>query len=136
MGNIDLNAARRARAEAGIERHTLTIDDEELELPLELPVELIEAVVRAQSGDVAAFQDAMVAVFGEETYGRLRSAHRLSIEDLVFAMETAMDLYGVTMGESPASPPSSPSTTAPSRPTSDASTPSTSETPSPAETQS
>lgn len=131
MGTIDLNAARAARAEAGgLEEKTLVVGDDTYPLPSELPVALLEAVIRAQAGDIAAFQDAMVALFGAETYSELVAKHRLSVEDLVFAIEAVVDDYGVTLGESPASAASSGTTTPPSRPTSGGTTAQTSEKPS------
>lgn len=125
---IDLNAARAARAEARKESpSTIVIGEDEYELPVEMPVALLEAFGRAQNGDGSGFTDGVIALLGSrETYESLLEKHNLTMEDLVEVMEGAMASYGVTPGESPASPSSSPATTRPSRPTSSASTKSTS----------
>lgn len=129
---IDLNAARAARAEArGDESSVIVIGDNEYPLPPEMPVSLLEAFGRAQSGDASGFTDGVIALLGsEEIYRTLLDEHVLTMEDLLEVMEGAMAAYGVTPGESKGSSSSSPSTTSPSNPTSSATSAPTSETPS------
>lgn len=130
---IDLNAARAARREAREDDSpdVVVIGDDEYELPLEMPVALLEAFGRAQSGDASGFTDGVIAILGSrEVYEELVEKHHITMDDLVEVMEGAMSSYGVSPGESQASPSSSPATTRPSRPTSSASTKRTSAKPS------
>lgn len=120
---IDLNEKRAARlAERGGEPTVIVIDEAEYVIADELPVALLDVIGDVQGGNFAAISAAMVAIFGEDTWEALRANHRLSIDDLVDILDDVTEGYGVTMGESSASPTSSTDTSTPSRPTSSGTT--------------
>lgn len=93
MGGIDLDAARAARLEALDERY-FTFKAERFELPAECPFECIEAATRLGGGDNEALGDFMRGLLGDEGYDRFR-AHRPSIADLEFLVESLLVEYGV-----------------------------------------
>lgn len=119
---IDLNALRAARAEAAGEPIILTVGDEDVELPPEMPLAVATGFARLASGDPTGIDDALGALLGPES-NRIITEHSLTLTDLMELMEAAGALYGVTVGESSASAPSSPPAPRPSKPTSSATTP-------------
>ena len=94
--SIDLDAARAARAEAGAEPVSLTFGDRSIELPVEMPADF---ALQLSVGD---FRGAVDALLGEEAewFFDLRP----SLDDLKALADGASEVYGLTEGESGASP--------------------------------
>lgn len=119
---IDLNAARRARAEAraaaGEDAPALVVGDPEevYELPPELPLAILDGFAMAAGAQDAegnldpsalkGLEEAFAALFGgADVYAELKARHGLSIDDLL----TVFDAYGIdssALGGSSASAPS------------------------------
>lgn len=115
---IDLDAARRARAEAKaeagetVEGPLVLIDGEELELPAELPVAALTAFgalfsVVAGTGDdddranlaaLGTLEEAAASLFGE-TWPTLK-AKGLSFPDLEYLLGEALSSYGISLPNS------------------------------------
>jgi hypothetical protein len=98
MANIDLNAARRARAEKQAEPKTVTFGDPEqtVELPQEASFEFAEAL---QAGDVRQAITLVLNGHAEAFF-----AATPSLDDVKTFLEGLGDMYaGLEAGESPAS---------------------------------
>lgn len=106
--SLDLDARRKARV--GTPK-TLKFEGETYELVPSLPIMVGEHLVK---GDMLA---AFGLLFGDEVAADL--APRMDVDDLT---DICTELYGVTLGESPASSASSKKSGGRSRPTSKAST--------------
>lgn len=116
---LDLDALAAERAEGRGEPPTFAFKGQTFELPLEMPVAVVEAWMA--DADAFTFGKALLGDEWERFYA-LRPTR-----DDVFALAGRLSvLYGVTEGESSASGSPSASTSATSRPTSSASTTSTS----------
>lgn len=112
---IDLDAARAARAEARrkagkVGPPVVRLLGQEWPLPAELPAETAHAFGALAAGDYSALGPGMEALFGD-SWEKLHQAAKdsgepLSLEDEAFLLEEAMDRYGMTLPESPASAPS------------------------------
>lgn len=102
---IDLDARRAARAEkrGDTQPDVVAVGGDTYELPVELPVGVIDAFGRASSGDLSGFTDGVKALVGDEAFGELMARHHLSMEDLEVILTAAMETYGVRLGESSAS---------------------------------
>lgn len=123
MAELDLNAAHRARREqTGSAPHLLTLGKAVFELPVSPPAAVLLAVGRLQKGELYALEDALAALFGERLNEALAEGFQLEDLEPIFG-----DLYGLSLGESPASDSSSSTNGSTSRPTSSASTRSTSQ---------
>jgi len=140
--DLDLNAARAARAEArGESSNVLVVGDDRYALPAEMPAAVLDGFMRANAGDFSGVIDALRLVFGTRTelvdsvvegeppipvvtaiYDELVVTHHLTMDDLVWVLEHVMSSYGVTLGESSGSPTSSTGGGTPSSPTSAATT--------------
>ena len=121
---IDLDAARKARAEArgdGGDPPRVLIGGELIDLPAELPADALAAIgglmileeggganELAQLGALAGLNDACSAFFGD-AFDRIRSSAPggLSLDDLEVLLGGAFEVYGVNLGESGASASSS-----------------------------
>jgi hypothetical protein len=114
--DLDLDAARAARAETRGETPTVTIGGETFTLPPELPMRYIWA-----NDDM----DALKALFDGQL-DRFLSVVELTTEDIRALIAGMPSLYGVGSGESLASAGSSGNGSNRSRPTSGGSTASTS----------
>lgn len=120
--SLDLDALRAQRAEARGEPKTFRANGTVWTLPDELPLEV--GIHMAQGNTLAALEGALGDQWVEFRKGNF------SVNDFR-ALADGMDaIYGVEMGESPASPSSSSSNGSRSRPTSNGSTRSTSRKPS------
>lgn len=86
MGNIDTDAARRARAEVTGERHTWTVNGETLELPVELPYTFAEHLVERD------FRSAITDLVGKEKAGELL-ASGLTTADIYEFCDQIAKLY-------------------------------------------
>jgi hypothetical protein len=118
--HVDLDElAAAARAEAKGEHPTITFKDETFVLPVEMPLEVVEAWM--DDADAVTFAKAL---FGDD-YERFKSLHP-SQQDVFRLAGQLKALFGVSQGESKASGVSSGSTGESSRPTSNARTRSTS----------
>jgi len=129
MGRIDLNEARqKRRAERGGDDNELVVGSDVYPLPAELPIAVLEHVIGAQAGDLGQMSNVFAVMLGgEDTYEELKAKHGLTVDDLMEILDQTLDVYGVAVPESPASPPSSTATSTPLRPTSSASTAPTSD---------
>lgn len=108
---IDLDAARRARAEArGDQIVEVQLGGKKYRLPDELPAETVHAFGALIQGDYSGLGTGMEALFGDkwdELHTDARAAGQpLSLEDETFLLEQAFELYGMPLPESPASAPS------------------------------
>lgn len=121
---IDLDAARKARAEARaraagedeVKPPALRLEGEDHPMPHEMPLSCLTAfgevmaLRNAQEGDEldsSSFDkmtDAVRELIGPVAFGAVQPS--LSIEDLMFLLTEAMELYGFALGESVASEPS------------------------------
>lgn len=95
--SIDLDAARAARAEIADEPVRLTFDGKTIELPVEMPADF--ALLLAD-GD---FRGATTALLGDDNTGWFFDL-RPSLDDLKALTKGAGEVYGLTAGESEASP--------------------------------
>jgi hypothetical protein len=119
MGELDLDAARAARAEARGEPPTVTLGGETFTLPVEIPMRYIWALVEGDD------MDALKVLFNGQLDRFL--ATEPSGQDIVALVAGVPKLYGMaSQGESPASAGSSSNGSSRSRPTSPATTKSTS----------
>ena len=117
---IDLDAARAARRDARRERAgedapltpVLVLNGEDLPLAEELPLSCLTAFGElvalrdVKAGDevdvsaIAGLEAATAELFGPEVFARVKAGPpAMSVEDLMFLLEQAMELYGFTMGE-------------------------------------
>lgn len=113
---LNLDAARAARAEVAGEPPVIVFGGERFTLPRELPADF---ALRAAAGDL---QDALSALFDDDDATRERFwALKPSLNDVLALVEGIGGLYGFDgLGESSASGDSSATTSSPSRPTSPA----------------
>lgn len=93
---IDLDAARRARAETNGEPIEIEFGGERFELPPEAPWEMVRASMHGDS------DGALVALLGSDAYDRLL-ALRPSFKDIEALMDQVTKEYGLAeQGEVPA----------------------------------
>lgn len=92
---VDLDAMRAARAEVEQEPVVIRFGGEEFTLPPEMPVGL---PVYAQSGDL---EGVLATLFGDEAR---RFMSRASVQDVHDLVDGVLEVYGLTEGESDASP--------------------------------
>lgn len=120
MSEIDLDAARAARAEARGEPHHLKLGGDKFELPGELPWDYFDIL---DTGDMKAALKMLLNGTFERFWG-----HDPTTDDMQLLATSVPALYGFGKGhpESSASGGSSAPTGKPSRPTSPAGTTSTS----------
>lgn len=112
MSHVDLDARRKAReSEAQGERHTITLDGATFTLPREMPLAFAYYL---QNMDLLKAANVLV---GKDNAERFLEANP-SDKDL----EDIIELYGVGLGESSASPRSSKNAGKKSKPTSAGST--------------
>ena len=111
MARIDLDAKRAARDEATNTPHEVTLGGDTFILPARIPLEVIDLMAEG------AFREAFGVLLDDPGQVERFFAHRPDDGDL----EDIMGLYG-QLGESSASPTSSPSSGRRSRPTSTATT--------------
>lgn len=115
---INLDAARAARAEqraaSGVEPITVAVGDSVYRLPDEMPVAVLEAAARLDAiddehaGEVPQLVTECVShLVGAEVYAELIAVHHLTLEDLRDLLGAVATEYGLSLGESPASAPSS-----------------------------
>lgn len=119
MGELDLDAARAARAEARGEAPTVTLGGETFTLPAELPMRYVWTLVEGDD------MDALKVLFDGQLDRFLATVP--TREDILALVAGVPTLYGLaSQGESPASAGSSNNGSSRSRPTSPAVTRSTS----------
>lgn len=105
MPKIDLDAARAARREArGGDPIELVVGGQTFTLPDEMPLAALEAFALAMGGQPAALIDGLGHLIGEENAATIRAQYELSLDDLLVIFEGASEAYGMTQGESSASP--------------------------------
>lgn len=115
MGELDLDAARAARAEARGESPTVTLGGETFILPAELPMRYVWTLVEGDD------MDALKVLFNGQLERFL--ATDPTREDILALVAGVPKLYGLaSQGESPASAGSSSNGSSRSRPTSPATT--------------
>jgi hypothetical protein len=119
MANLDLDAARHARREAGGEPPTVTFGGEQFTLPVEVPLSFADLLVK---GEVV---EAIVALLGADQATRFMD-HGPTIPDFETLAEQFGGLYGLSLGEASPWPGSSNGIGTRLRPTSNAATGSTS----------
>jgi hypothetical protein len=108
-GQVDLDAARAARAETNGEHPTVKFGDTVFELPIEMPFGIVESVNAMQaaqeSSDGYAVTRSIAAIaqdlFGE-SYEKFMEKGP-SMLDMQMLLENVAPLYGLTAGESQAS---------------------------------
>jgi len=116
MATIDLDARRAARTEADNEPHTATLGGKQYRFKPRMPLEFTDLLSAGRMGEAM-----QLLLVDPADWQRMRTSQ--PDEDDLMAIA---ELYGVDLGEAPASAPSSPSTGARSRPTSRRTTASTS----------
>jgi hypothetical protein len=122
---INLDVIRAARAEAAEEPIELVFGDEVIPLPVDFPVAVLVAFGRMQGdeedgsgGDMSGLEDGLSALVGVDVATKLLTEYRIGAFELLDLLTAAAELYGISLGESSASAPSSSNGGKPSRPTS------------------
>lgn len=106
---IDFDAARKARREQKGPAPELVFLGNRYPLPSELPADVIDLVADVEGGDFTAVTRAMrVLIGGEELYAELvekakAAGDPLTLDDVTFLLESALEVYEVTLPESSAS---------------------------------
>jgi hypothetical protein len=98
---IDLDAARRARAEQRGDPPVVVVGGKEYELPAELPGEVVTSFGLVVRGDVSALDSAIGSLFGDK-FGEIKAVG-LSWEDEKYLLESVLEEYGFELPESSAS---------------------------------
>lgn len=101
---IDLDAARAARAEKRGPSPSVKVNGEIHELPAELPAEAVHAFGALMRGDPSGLELGMRSLFGD-AWDRITKG-TFSLDDEIFLLENALELYGISLPESEASAPS------------------------------
>lgn len=126
---FDLDAKRRERAAARAEAEEtpvrIRVNGDVYDLPVELPLEVLDALGRLQNDDAAALKPALAALVGPDAWAAMDDG-TLTINDAADVLAGIAKEYGVDLGNLLASAPSSTSTSTRSRPTSSGTTGSTS----------
>lgn len=104
-GRIDLDAARKARREKRGPAPFVIFFGDRYELPHALPAEVIDFVDEVQRGDFTAVTKAFRLLLGGDTYDAIvkrakEEGDPLELEDTVFLLESALEIYEVTLPES------------------------------------
>lgn len=92
--NIDLDAARAARAAAKQEQPTVTFGGKAWVLPAELPWAVAEA---AAAQDTAGIVSAIASMLGEQ-WPEFKALNP-SVEDMTALMEAVGDIYAAPLGK-------------------------------------
>lgn len=108
-GQLDLDAARAARAEANGERPTVKFGGQIFELPVEMPFGIVESVnamqLAQETGDGYEVTKSLAAIakdlFGDKYEAFL--AFHPSMLDMQALLENIAPIYGLNQGESSAS---------------------------------
>jgi len=105
---IDLDAHRKARREKRGPAPVVVFLGESFELPHALPADVIDLVGAVSAGNFAASTEAFRVLLGGVVYDQIREkaiaeGEPLELEDVVFLLEKALEVYGVTLPESGAS---------------------------------
>lgn len=108
-GQVDLDAARAARAEQNGERPTVIFGGKTFELPVEMPFTIVESVnemqAASESGDGYTISRKLNEIasdlFGDR-YKEFLEQHP-SMPDMQALLENIAPLYGLNQGESSAS---------------------------------
>lgn len=109
---VDLDKARAARREAQGEAPVVRFGSRDFVLPMEMPFVVVEhlgQLAQADDTDNAAVAAAILAILGD-LFGDQYEAfmqNKPSMQDLTGMFDGIMAVYGVTVGESPASASSS-----------------------------
>lgn len=98
---IDLDAARKARAEQRGEPPVVILGGAEYELPAELPAGVVTAFGMVMRGDVSQLDVALAELFGDRL-AELK-ANRLSWDDEKELLDQTLNEYGFDLPESSAS---------------------------------
>lgn len=93
---IDLDGSRAARLEAADEPVVVSFGGKKYTLPVELPAEF---AILAQQGNLVGSVQALLGDAADKFFD-----WKPSIDDLTQLVKSVNELYGVTPGESPASP--------------------------------
>lgn len=105
---IDLDAARLARREKRGPQPSIKFFGDKYPLPYALPAEVIDLVGQVSDGDFTAVTAAMRTLLGGDVYDEVAARAKaegdpLELDDVTFLLEQALEIYGVTPGESKAS---------------------------------
>jgi hypothetical protein len=103
MTTLDLDKARAARAEATGERHTFVWSDETYTLPPDLPLAFLtatSALARGETPDVMAMARSL---FEDDAAWDRYLAAGTTGSDIIELVNSVGGVYGLTLGESPAS---------------------------------
>lgn len=108
-GQVDLDAARAARAEQNGEHPTVKFGDQIFELPTEMPFTIVESVneMQAAQAESDGFRiSKMLTVIAQDLFGdhytEFLDKHP-SMLDMQLLLENIAPLYGLNQGESQAS---------------------------------
>lgn len=105
---IDLDAARAARREKQGPAPSILFLGDEHALPRGLPAEVLELAAGVAGGDWTAAVPAVRLLLGGERYDELGAKAKaagepLELDDVVFLLESVLEVYEVTLPESSAS---------------------------------
>ena len=105
---IDLDEARRARRETQGPPPEIVFFGESFPLPRALPAKVIDLIGEVGEGDYTASTRAMKVLLGGAVYDRVAEKAEaegdpLEIDDVIFLLEKALEIYDVTLPESEAS---------------------------------
>lgn len=109
---IDLDAARKARAEKRGPAPSIVFLGKDRPLPAGLPADVLDLAAQTAGGNWTAAVPAVRLLLGQEVYDELvadakEAGEPLDLDDVVFLLGKVLEVYEVTLGESEASATSS-----------------------------
>lgn len=109
---IDLDAARARRREHQGPAPSIRFLGEDHPLPRALPAKVIDIVAQVNAGDWSVVTEAVKILLGGDAYDRIVEAAEaagdpLELDDVTFLLDQVLEVYEVTLPESPASGPPS-----------------------------
>lgn len=105
---IDLDAARARRREQQGPAPSIRFLGKDRPLPRALPAKVIDVVAQVNAGDWSVVTEAVKILLGGPVYDEIleesaAAGDPLELDDVTFLLEEVLNVYGVTLPESPAS---------------------------------
>lgn len=112
----DARALRAAQSEAADEPHTVILGGRKFQIPAQVPARFLLHLGKLERGDLGALEDALRDLLGDQ-FDDFIALTETQNDLMAFLEGVSTELYGLSEGEAPASPPSSKATSGRSRPT-------------------